>query len=111
MVRKTFFIVALLLVLPVLCGANQKFKVEYFVTGMNITTNERVVGWLDGVMGESQVQGHVLDRGHHYAVVGQSDGKGLFVLRSLCCEYAVEVADEISASKITNRKTWQESWK
>lgn len=111
MVRKHFSLWPFLLVLPVLCGANQKFMVEYFVTGMNITTNERVVGWLDGVLGESRVQGHVLDRGHHYAVVGQSDGKGLFVLRSLCCEYHVEVADEVSNDKVQNRKTWQESWK
>ena len=111
MVRKTLFIVAILSMFPTLCFATQKFTVEYFVTGLNTTTSERVVGWLDGVMGESHVQGHVLDRGHHYAVVGQSDGKGLFVLRSLCCEYHVEVADEITNDKVKNRQKWQESWK
>lgn len=87
------------------------FQTEYFVSGINLTTGERVIGWLDGTLGEPEVQGHILDRGDHYAVIGTFSGKGLFSLRSLCCEYEVEVTDEISHSKIENRRTYQKEWK
>jgi len=87
------------------------FQEEYFVSGINLTTGERVIGWLDGTLNEAEVQGHILDRGDHYAVTGAFSGKGLFSLRSLCCEYEVEVTNEISPSKIENRKTWQKEWK
>ena len=86
------------------------FQEEYFVSGVNLTTGERVIGWLDGTLGESEVQGHILDRGDHYAVIGTISGKGSFELRSLCCIYDVEVTDEISHSKIENRKTYQKEW-
>ena len=87
------------------------FNVEYYVTGVNLTTNERVVGWLDGTLGEANVQGYVLDRGDHIAVVGLANGKGSFELRSLNCLYDVVVTDEVSDNKIENRRTWQEAWK
>lgn len=82
-------------------------NVEYYVTGTNVTTGERVVGWLDGRMGSGEVQGTVLDRGDRFVVVGQSSGKGSFVLKSLCCEYDVVVADEVSNNKLVNRKKWE----
>ena len=89
----------------------QGFVEEYFVTGVNEQTGERVVGWLDGQMGSGEVQGTVLDRGDRFVVVGQSSGKGSFVLKSLCCEYDVVVAGEVSNDKLVNRKQWQEEWK
>ena len=82
--------------------------VEYYVTGINVQTNERVVGWLDGQVGSGEVQGTVLDRGDRFVVVGQSDGKGSFVLKSLCCEYEVEVTNEVSESKLENRRALEE---
>lgn len=98
---------ALCLFLLVTCdkvSAETMFREEYFVTGTNIETGERVVGWIDGVLGESEVQGTVWDRTGQYVVVGVANGKGSFKLRSLCCEYDVVVADEVSASKLQNRK-------
>lgn len=92
-------------------NAENVLREEYFVTGTNELTGERVVGWVDGVLGESEVQGTVLDRGERYVVVGQANGKGSFELRSLCCTYAVVVADEVTSNKRTNRKQWQEVWK
>lgn len=91
--------------------AQERFVEEYYVTGVNLQTNERVVGWLDGVLGQPEVSGYVLDRGEHYVVTGVANGKGSFALRSLCCEYDVIVADEITNNKVANRKKWQESWK
>lgn len=82
----------------------QGFVEEYFVTGVNEQTGERVVGWIDGVLGESEVQGTVWDRTGQYVVVGIANGKGSFELRSLCCKYNVVVADEVSESKLQNRK-------
>ena len=87
------------------------FQEEYFVSGINLNTGERVIGWLDGTLGESEVQGHILDRGDHYAVTGFISGKGTFELRSLCCIYDVEVTDEITEDKIENRRTYQKEWK
>lgn len=83
----------------------QPWQVEYFVTGVNTTTGERVVGWLDGEMGKSEVRGTVLDHGDRYAVVGMISGKGLFELRSMCCFYDVEVTDEVLADKLLNKRT------
>ena len=83
------------------------FQTEYFVTGTNLNTGERVIGWLDGTLGEPEVQGHILDRGHHYAVIGVFSGKGLFSLRSLCCTYEVEVTDEVAEDKTENRRNYQ----
>ena len=80
------------------------FQTEYFVSGVNLTTGERVIGWLDGTLGQPEVQGHILDRGDHYAVTGLISDKGTFELRSLCCIYDVEVTDEISPSKIENAR-------
>lgn len=89
-------------------AANQTtFTEEYFVTGVNLTSNERVVGWLSGVLGEPQVSGHVLDRGHYYVVVGHINGKGQFILESLCCEYDVVVTDEVTSDKLENRQQWE----
>lgn len=99
-----------LLIMSTTARAETKFVEEYYVTGVNLTTNERVVGWLDGVLGQPEVSGYVLDQGEHYAVVGVVNGKGSFELRSMCCEYDVVVVDEITNNKITNRKKWQESW-
>lgn len=95
-------IVTIVLLIDVVVANAQ--NVEYYVTGTNTTTGERIVGWLDGKMGSGEVQGTVLDRGDRFVVVGQSDGKGLFVLKSLCCEYDVVVADEVSNDKLVNRK-------
>ena len=86
-------------------------NVEYYVTGINTATNERVVGWLDGQVGSGEVQGTILDRGDRFVVVGVANGMGSFELRSLCCTYDVVVTDEVSSDKLTNRKQWQESWK
>ena len=35
------------------------FQEEYFVSGVNLTTGERVIGWLDGTLNEAEVQGHI----------------------------------------------------
>ena len=94
-----------LLILPFRANA---FNVEYYVTGVNLTTNERVVGWLDGTLGEADVQGYVLDRGDHIAVVGLANGKGSFELRSLNCLYDVVVTDEIMDNKLENRKNTEQ---
>ncbi len=105
---------ALCLFLLVTCDkvdAETMFREEYFVTGTNTETGERVVGWVDGVLGESEVQGTVWDRTGQYVVVGVANGKGSFELRSLCCTYYVVVADEVTSNKRTNRKQWQEEWK
>ena len=83
------------------------FQTEYFVSGINLTTGERVIGWLDGTLGEPEVQGHILDHCDHYAVIGTFSGKGLFSLRSLCCEYEVKVTDEVAEDKIENRRNYQ----
>ena len=80
-------------------------QTEYFVSGTNLTTGERVIGWLDGTLGKSEVQGHILDRENHYVVIGAFSGKGLFSLRSLCCTYEVEVTDEVTSDKHKNFKT------
>ena len=87
------------------------FQEEYFVSGVNLNTGERVIGWLDGTLGEPEVQGHILDHCDHYTVIGTFSGKGLFSLRSLCCEYEVEVTDEVTEDKIENRRTYQKEWK
>ena len=101
---------ALCLFLLVTCDkvdAETMFREEYFVTGTNTETGERVVGWVDGVLGESEVQGTVWDRTGQYVVIGVANGKGSFELRSLCCKYDVVVADEVSASKLQNRKAME----
>jgi hypothetical protein len=107
---KTKLLILVLLFIAATAHADGTFLEEYFVTGVNLDTNERVVGWVDGILGESEVQGHVLDRGHHYAVVGVANGMGSFELRSMCCTYDVVVADEIKEDKIHNRKQWEGSW-
>lgn len=81
------------------------FQTEYFVSGTNLTTGERVIGWLDGTLGKAEVKGHILDRGNHYVVIGTFSGKGLFSLRSICCTYDVEVTDEVTSDKRKNLKT------
>ena len=104
--------VGIMIVLPPIANAgDSQFVEEYYVTGTNVSTGERIVGWLDGKLGESEVSGYVLDRGEHYAVVGIANGMGSFELRSLCCVYDVVVTDEITNDKVVNRKQWQESWK
>ena len=85
-------------------------QTEYFVTGTNLATGERVIGWLTGTLGKPEVQGHILDHCDHYTVIGVFSGKGLFSLRSICCEYAVGVADEVADSKVKNRRTYQKEW-
>lgn len=92
-------------------AGDQRFIEEYFVTGINEQTGERIIGWLNGELGSGEVQGTVWDRRGQFAVIGNATGCGLFELRSLCCTYVVEVADEVTNDKITNRKQWQESWK
>ena len=89
----------------------QKFIEEYFVTGVNEQTGERVIGWIDGELGGDEVQGTILDRQGQFVVIGRTTGCGQFELRSLCCTYDVQVADEVTDDKIANRKQWQESWK
>ena len=110
MLRRIIYAMCVLLIVTIVllidvAVANAQ-NVEYYVTGTNVTTGERVVGWLDGKMGSGEVRGTVLDRGDRFVVVGQSDGKGSFVLKSLCCEYDVVVADEVSSDKLVNRKQW-----
>ena len=96
-----------LILASVLFGIAQSafaFQTEYFVSGTNITTGERVIGWLDGEMGQPEVQGHILDRGDRFIVIGNISGKGLFSLRSICCDYEVEVTEEVHYSKIQNAR-------
>lgn len=92
-------------------SAETSFREEFYVTGVNLETNERVVGWLDGELGGNEVQGTVWDRLGNYVVVGITSGNGQYELRSLCCRYRVVVVDEVTNNKIENRRTWQESWK
>ena len=89
----------------------QGFVEEYFVTGVNEQTGERVVGWLDGLLGADEVQGTIWDRTGRYVVVGHTTGCGQFELRSLCCTYDVRVADEVTDDKVVNHQQWQEAWK
>ena len=103
---KALFLFCLLWATPALA-----FQTEYFVTGTNLTTGERVIGWLDGTLGKPEAQGYVLDHGDYYEVIGSFSGKGLFSLRSLCCEYEVEVTDEVTNSKAKNRRAYQKEWK
>ena len=105
--RRTIYALCVLLIITVVLlvdvwVANAQ-NVEYYVTGTNVTTGERVVGWLDGQVGSGEVQGTVLDHGDRFVVVGVANGKGSFELRSLCCKYDVVVADEVSESKLQNR--------
>lgn len=108
---KTKLLILVLLFIAATAYAGETFREEYFVTGINLDTNERVVGWVDGILGESEVQGHILDKGHHYAVVGVANGMGSFELHSMCCTYDVTVTDEVTEDKIHNRKQWEGSWK
>ena len=89
----------------------QTFVEEYFVSGVNEQTGERVIGWLDGELGGDEVQGTIWDRRGQFVVIGRPTGCGQFELRSLCCTYNVRVADEVTGDKIANRKQWQEEWK
>ena len=89
----------------------QRFIEEYFVTGINEQTGERVVGWIDGELGGDEVQGTIWDRRGQFVVIGRTTGCGQFELRSMCCTYTVRVADEVTDNKVTNRKQWQEAWK
>lgn len=92
-------------------GNETTFRQEFFVTGINLQTRERVVGWIDGLVGGNEVSGTVWDRTGQYVVVGRATGCGQFELRSLCCTYNVRVADEVTNDKVKNRKQWQEVWK
>ena len=85
-----------------------EYREEYFVTGVNTTTGERVIGWVDGILGEPSFQGHIQDRLGQWVVVGEFSGKGGFLLRSMCCEYDVVVTQEVFNDKLVNRKYMEE---
>lgn len=95
--------IVLLLVSLSTSANSQPFVAEYYVSGTNLDTNERVIGYLSGNLGQPEVGGIIYDRGDRWAVVGHIDGKGLFLVRSLCCRYSVEVVDEVSGNKLQNR--------
>lgn len=94
-----------LVFLWVLCSGDcQAFQTEYFVTGLNTTTNERVVGWLENFDSSPYVCGYVLERTGRTRVTGHFSGRGQFRLESLTHVYDVEVADEVTSDKIKNRQ-------
>lgn len=79
------------------------FQEEYFVTGTNLNTGERVIGWLDGTLGESEVQGLILDRGRDDDCrFDNAGGRGLKItvqklttpdLARLACQYTTHSHD------------------
>lgn len=83
------------------------FVAEYFVSGANVDTGERVVGYLTGELGSPDVGGVVYDRGDRWTVVGIYQD-GVFTLRSLCCVYQCMNVPEVSANKLRNRYGWEE---
>ena len=88
-------------IVPIIANASP-FVSEYYVSGMNLDTNERVVGYLTGELGSQDVGGVVYDRGDRWTVVGVLKGD-VFYLRSLCCRYQCMYVQEVSANKLRNR--------
>ena len=86
---------------PLIANASP-FISEYYVSGMNLDTNERVVGYLTGELGSPDVGGVVYDRGDRWTVVGVLKDD-VFYLRSLCCRYQCMYVHEVSANKLRNR--------
>lgn len=99
-------VVAFVLAWPKITSASP-FVSEYFVSGANIDTGERVVGYLTGQLGEPNVGGVVYDRGDRWTVVGVYQD-GVFTLRSLCCRYQCMNVPEVSANKLRNKFEWEE---
>lgn len=77
---------------------------EYFVSGTNLHTNERVIGWLIARPGASTVRGVIYDRADRWTVLGQFSGKGRFHLTGLTSTYSVSVVPEVSGDKRLNAK-------
>jgi predicted small secreted protein len=77
---------------------------EYFVSGTNLHTNERVIGWLTAKPGASTVRGVIYDRADRWTVLGHFSGKGQFHLTSLTSTYSVSVVPEVSGDKRLNAK-------
>lgn len=98
-----FLTTGLLLALPILAFAS---GIEYFVTGFNVMTKERIVGWIDGELNSTNVNGTVLDRGDRFNVTGHETGVGTFELRSSRCTYNAKAVDEVSWDKRENRRRW-----
>lgn len=86
------------------CNDYQPEDFEYFISGFNTKTGERVVGWLTAKQNEPTVRGVVLDRTGRWRVVGKFSGKGLFTLVSQDTKYEVEVVPEISGDRKLNAK-------
>lgn len=78
------------------------FVSEYYVSGVNLDTNERVVGYLTGEIGSPDVGGVVYDRGDKWTVVGVLKDD-VFYLRSLCCRYQCMFVREVTANKLRNK--------
>ena len=88
---KRFLIMASLLLL---CAANSEAW-EYKVTGINISTQERVVGNVEESDQNGTISGIIWDRMCTYPVTGTWSGKGgQMRLYSSLSAFEVEVVDE-----------------
>lgn len=81
----------------------QDFKNDYYVTGVNVCTGERVVGWLENFESSPYVNGYVLERTGRTRVTGHFSGRGQFRLESLTSVYDCEVTDEVMETRQENR--------
>lgn len=63
---------------------------DYSVTGHNLTTGERVLGFLHADP-SGQVAGYVFDQTYRFDVVGNATGRGLFRAEGHAFEYELEV--------------------
>lgn len=63
---------------------------DYSVTGRNLTTGERVLGFLHSDH-EGQVKGYVFDQTYRFDVAGNATGRGVFRVEGAAFEYELEV--------------------
>ena len=88
---------ALLLIWPLLLACASLCKAggyEYKVTGVNIRTQERVVGHIEDAGQNGTLTGIIWDKTDTYPVEGTWDGKGLIRLHSRLSAFSVEVVEE-----------------
>lgn len=63
---------------------------DYSVTGRNLTTGERVLGFLHADP-SGQVAGYVFDQTYRFDVAGNATGRGVFRVEGAAFEYELEV--------------------
>jgi len=65
---------------------------DYSVTGRNLVTGERVLGFLH-VDGEGQAKGYVFDQFYRFDIVGNATGRGVFYAEGAAFHYELEVIE------------------